>query len=134
MENLEKYKVGVLKKTKAFAFDRDGTLEWGNPPGPVKREHLIELRRLGYDIGGSGSQLPEEQYANWRNHGIEPDFAVFKSDLRTLSTRYESITHVGDDISDKEISRNAGFDYFTPYEFVLWIRRKIAKIYRKRRI
>jgi phosphoglycolate phosphatase-like HAD superfamily hydrolase len=118
---------------KAFAFDRDGTVTWGSPPGPIKKEYLLELRKLGYDIGGSGGQLPEEQYSNWGKQGIKPDFAVFKGDLSTLKRKYKSVIHVGDDVTDRQVARNSGFGYMTPEEFVAWIRKKMAKKYLKKK-
>ena len=33
-----------------IAFDCDGTLQWGSPPGPVKRAMLELLRALGYMV------------------------------------------------------------------------------------
>jgi len=116
-----------ISAKKAFAFDRDGTLIWGNPPGPIDKIHLLELRKLGYSIGGSGGQLAEEQYRNWKDQEIEPDFIVYKPDLKTIKNRYKSITHIGDDISDKKIAKDAGLNYMLPEEFVIWIRKEIAK-------
>jgi hypothetical protein len=109
---------------EAFAFDRDRTLEWGNPSGPTTKEHLLKLRDLGYAIGGSGGQSPEEQMENWRGSGIEPDFMVNKMDLSVLNQRYKAVTHVGDDVTDKEIAESTGANYITPEEFVNWIERQ----------
>lgn len=115
-----------MNKESTFAFDRDGTLIWGNPPGPIVKEHLLQTRKLGYDIGGSGGQPSDEQYSNWKNNGIKPDFTVYKPELSSLKKRYVKVTQVGDDILDKKIAADCGFDYMTPEQFVSWIRKKIA--------
>ncbi len=93
---------------KAFAFDRDGILIWGNPLGSIDKIHLLELRKLSYSIGGPGEQLAEEQYRNWKDQEVEPDFVVYKLDLKTIKNRYKSITPIGDDISDKK-NRSRGW-------------------------
>jgi phosphoglycolate phosphatase-like HAD superfamily hydrolase len=104
---------------KCFAFDRDGTLIWGE--GPISRQHLLKLRGLGYYIGGSGAQHTDEQYRDWRENGIEPDFAVHKFDLASLKDKYDEITHVGDTQVDMACAQAAGFGYMTPTEFVKWL-------------
>jgi len=106
---------------KAFAFDRDGTLEWGNPPGSITREHLERTRALGYAIGGSGGQVAEEQERNWRENGIEPDFLVHKANLPFLRGRFTELTHVGDTEDDLNWARKAGAHYMRPEEFVAWL-------------
>jgi hypothetical protein len=106
---------------KAFAFDRDGTLEWGNPPGPITREQLERTRALGYAIGGSGGQVAEEQERNWRENEIEPDFLVYKGDLSSLSEKFTEFTHVGDAEDDINWARMAGARYMRPEEFIAWL-------------
>lgn len=109
---------GFPHQAKVYAFDRDATLVWGNPPGPITKEHLLRLRELVYTIGGSGGQLPEEQYRDRRENGIEPDFAVHKANLATLKHRYGSIIHVGDAEDDRAYAETAGIGYMKPEEFV----------------
>ncbi len=106
---------------QALAFDRDGTLMWGNPPGPISPEHLRKARRLGWAIGGSGGQEPEEQRGNWQAHGLEPDFAVHKRDLATLKAQYETVTHIGDALDDRQRAELAGVGYMFPHHFVTWL-------------
>jgi len=106
---------------RAFAFDRDGTLEWGDPPGPITREHLERTRALGYAIGGSGGQAPEEQERNWQEKGIEPDFLVHKANLPSLGGRFTELTHVGDAEDDLNWARKAGARYITPQGFLDWL-------------
>jgi len=106
---------------KAFAFDRDGTLEWGNPPGPITREHLEKVRSLGYAIGGAGGQAVEEQRRNWEENGIKPDFVVYKGDLPSLRGRFTEFTHVGDKEDDINWAQKAGAWYMAPREFVAWL-------------
>ena len=112
---------------KAYAFDRDGTLAWGSPPGPVTRAHLLMLKRLGYAIGGSGGQSPEEQYKNWRDNGVDPDFVVHKRGLHTLKGRFECVVHVGDSEDDRRSAESAGFGYMKPEEFILSLQSSLSQ-------
>ncbi len=116
-----------MKKRKAFSFDRDGTLIWGRPKGPIKESHLLKVRKLGYEIGGAGGQLIKEQYRDWKNAGVIPDFVLFKGDIYRLENKYEKVVHVGDDITDKKIADKAGFYYMSPGRFITWLREKLSK-------
>jgi len=109
---------------KAFAFDRDGTLEWGNPPGPITKGHLGRTRALGYAIGGSGGQAAQEQERNWQENRSKPDFVVYKGDLPSLRGRFTELTHVGDREDDLNWARKAGARYMTPGEFMTWLESK----------
>ncbi len=112
---------------KAFCFDRDGTLYWGNPKGPIKKCHLISLKKIGYDTGAAGGQLAEEQYKDWKQEGITPDFVFFKGDIYNLKNRYEKVIHVGNDITDKEVASRAKFGFMEPEQFLIWLRQKLSK-------
>jgi len=103
---------------KVFSFDRDDTLALSS--GPITLEMLKELKEKGYVIGTGGGVSGEEQARQWRRWGIEPDFALTKSDLGKLRELYPGaeITHVGDDQLDEEIAKKFGYNYLTPEEFV----------------
>ncbi len=108
---------------KAYAFDRDGTLAWGDPPGPISCNHILRLRKLGHAIGGSGGQPLEERYQNWRDNGVEPDFAVHKAlDMTTL--RYDVVVHVGDADDDSGCARSAGIGYMDTKDFLVWFEKQ----------
>lgn len=111
----------IKKHLQVYTFDRDGTLIWGNPIGPIKKCHLLKMRKLGYIIGGSGGQEPREQYRNWRENGVEPSFAFKKRNLDTLKTKYEFVVHVGDNEDDKFYAKSFGINYMTPQEFIAWL-------------
>jgi len=114
----------VRNLVKVYAFDRDGTLVWGDPAGPITKKHLLRMRELGHKIGGSGGQFPEEQYRNWCANGIEPDFAVHKKDLGVLKDKYKFVTHVGDAEDDKFYAAHFGIGYMAPQEFVAWLKKE----------
>ena len=103
---------------KVFSFDRDDTLALSS--GPITLEMLKKLKEKGYVIGTGGGVSGEEQARQWRRWGIEPDFALTKSDLGKLRELYPGaeITHVGDDQVDEEIAEKFGYNYLTPEEFV----------------
>ena len=103
---------------KVFSFDRDDTLALSS--GPITLEMLKKLKEKGYVIGTGGGVSGEEQARQWRRWGIEPEFALTKSDLGKLRELYPGaeITHVGDDQVDEEIAEKFGYNYLTPEEFV----------------
>ncbi|GIX48334.1 MAG: hypothetical protein KatS3mg131_2545 [Candidatus Tectimicrobiota bacterium] len=108
----------------ALAFDRDGTLVWGTPAGPITPEHLRKARRLGWAIGGSGGQAPEEQQSQWQAHGLQPDFVVHKRDLASLKARYDTVVHIGDAPDDRTAAAAAGVGYMAPPHFVAWLEKQ----------
>lgn len=103
---------------KVLSFDRDDTLALSS--GPITLKMLKRLKEKGYVIGTGGGVSGEEQERQWRRWGIEPDFALTKSDLGKLRELYPGaeITHVGDDQVDEEIAKKFGYNYLTPEEFV----------------
>ena len=109
---------------KAFAFDRDGTLEWGNPQGPITKEHLEKMRSLGYLIGGSGGQPSSDQSERWREHRIEPDFTVHKENLPEIRAKFSELTHVGDTQDDVEWAKKAKANFMYPDEFIVWLEKQ----------
>jgi len=106
---------------KAIGFDRDGTLWYGDPPGPITKEHLERAGKKDYIIGGSSGQTVEEQQRQWRENGLEPSFVVTKSELPSLKNKFDELIHVGDDRDDAEWAQKAGAHYMTPSQFIQWL-------------
>lgn len=106
---------------KAYALDLDGTLAWGDPVGPITRDHLLMLQAMGYVIGSSSGKTADEVLPKWRANGFEPAFFIHKDELAKLKPDYDEITHVGDLPHDVRAAQQAGVNYMTPQEFVAWI-------------
>ena len=50
------------------SFDIDGTLEVGDPPGPVTFEMVHRARELGYVIGSASDRTRRDQQQLWANN------------------------------------------------------------------
>jgi SAM-dependent methyltransferase len=112
---------------KAIGFDRDGTLWYGDPPGPITKEHLKKAKAKGYVIGGSSGQSAQEQERQWRENNLEPNFVVTKSELPRLKDRFTKLIHVGDAQDDAEWAEKAGAHYMAPGQFIQWLNKVFDK-------
>lgn len=98
-----------------ISFDIDGTLESGDPPGPV----LLDVVRLalaaGIPVGSCSDQTVTEQRGMWTRAGIEVSFAAPKIGLPTVRADFaaSAYVHVGDTETDERYARLAGF-HFVP--------------------
>jgi hypothetical protein len=86
-----------LKKI-LISFDIDGTLEVGDPPGPVTLEMVRRAREFGCIIGiGSDRTLSVQ-----REHKLSDVKAAFE---------VERYYHIGDTELDRQFALRAGFDF-----------------------
>jgi len=109
---------GILK---AIGFGCDGTLWYGDPPGPIEKWHLEKAKAKGYIIGGSSGQSVEEQRRQWGQNGLEPGFVVTKSELSQLPGRFDELIYVGDAQDDAEWAQRARARHMTPDQFIKWL-------------
>ena len=95
------------------SFDIDGTLELGDPPGPITRTFVAEARQQGCVIGSASDRTLREQEEIWAALGIEPDFISRKHQLDQVRQTYEraSLFHIGDTHIDEHFARLAGFQF-----------------------
>ena len=56
------------------SFDIDGTLEHGDPPGPITTGFVHLAREQGCLIGSASDRTLREQHDVWAAIGLEPDF------------------------------------------------------------
>ncbi len=56
------------------SFDIDGTLEDGDPPGPLEMALVRRAQALGYLIGSASDRTIREQSRMWAKREITPDF------------------------------------------------------------
>ena len=103
-----------------ISFDIDGTLEAGDPPGPVTMDMVRAAQRQGFIIGSCSWSLVGKQRDLWERHRIPVHFAVRKPDLSRVRAKFhyaDRFIHIGD--SDRNDRRNAlknGFEHLWPDE------------------
>src|SRR5688572_27640982 len=80
------------------SFDIDGTLETGDPAGPLTAEFVRWVRAQGHLIGSCSDRTLGEQQQMWAGIGIEPDFVSVKMRLDEVRERFSCAryVHVGD--------------------------------------
>lgn len=96
------------------SFDIDGTLEDGDPPGPLAMALARRAQELGYVIGSASDRTLREQAKMWARRGIEPDFVSHKHTLDRIAAQYPARrrVHIGDTEIDAHYARLAGFEFF----------------------
>jgi hypothetical protein len=95
------------------SFDIDGTLEFGNPPGPISGGFVRHVRERGCLIGSASDRTLREQAEVWTALGLEPDFISRKHQLGEVreSHAWSSLFHIGDTHIDEHFARLAGFAF-----------------------
>ena len=96
-----------------LSFDIDGTLETGDPPGPVTLEMVKRARDMGCIIGSASDRAISAQKVMWEKVGIEVDFVSNKHVLSEIKERFEAdyYLHMGDRELDRQFALEAGFDF-----------------------
>ncbi len=95
------------------SFDIDGTLEAGDPPGPVTMSMVRKAQAHGCIIGSSSDRPLPVQQAIWRRYGIEVSFTSHKQELVDVKSRFpaEAHYHIGDTDLDRQLALAAGFRF-----------------------
>src|SRR5580700_9550883 len=96
------------------SFDIDGTLEVGDPRGPITLELVRYVQQCGHRIGSCSDRTLGEQRAMWNSNEIEVDFVSHKHRLDALRTEFdcERFVHIGDTITDLQYAAAAGFEFW----------------------
>lgn len=108
---------GPLVRAVLLSFDIDGTLEDGDPPGPVSIDVVRRAIMLGYVVGSASDRTLRDQGNVWARRGIEPHFVSHKHTLDEIALRFPAArrVHVGDTNVDDYYARLAGFEFvFAP--------------------
>ena len=99
------------------SFDIDGTLEVGDPPGPLSLDLVRAAKRLGYIVGSASDRVISDQRRLWKLHEIEMDFVSHKHHLDQIKRRFKSVTrhiHIGDTHVDRHFAEMHGFEFYFP--------------------
>jgi hypothetical protein len=96
------------------SFDIDGTLEIGDPPGPIGLDLVRLARERGYVIGTSSDRTVADQRRLWELAGLEADFVGHKHHLEATRARFDCdrLVHIGDTHVDEYYATLAGFEFW----------------------
>lgn len=114
-----------------LSFDIDGTLETGDPPGPVTLEMVRRAQELGCIIGSASDRSISSQRDMWARNNIQVDFVAQKHVLIEIKERFEAdyYLHMGDRELDRQFAREAEFEFMWMHEAATepWIAMKNGK-------
>lgn len=102
------------------AFDVDGTLEVGDPRGPIKLDDVRRLKEAGLIVGIVGAREKVEGRLVGLDFYMEGD-PYKERNLKELASRFKPALaiYVADRPSDREAALRAGFCYLKPDDFSL---------------
>ncbi len=95
------------------SFDIDGTLEAGDPPGPITMGMVRRAAAHGCIVGSSSDRPLPVQQAIWDRHRIEVSFVSAKQNLPEVKSRFAATEyyHIGDTDLDRQFALAAGFHF-----------------------
>ncbi len=101
-----------------ISFDIDGTLETGDPPGPITFEMVRRARERGCVIGSCSDRPRSSQRGIWSAAEIEVDFVSLKHRLDDVREQFEAdrYLHIGDRELDRQHAQQAGFEFLWEHE------------------
>ena len=102
-----------------ISFDIDGTMDVGDPPGPLTMEMARNAQKKGFLIGSCSDRPPSAQRAIWEQANIVADFVTPKHMLADVKAKFdaERYFHIGDrEDLDKQNALRAGFEFLWPDE------------------
>ncbi len=98
-----------------ISFDVDGTLEVGDPPGPIPIDFVRAVKELGHIVGSASDRVISEQRAMWSRHEVEVDFVSHKHHLDTVREQFADalrFVHIGDTDVDERWATTHGFEFY----------------------
>lgn len=104
---------------RLISIDIDGTLEFGDPPGPVTAQWVRLAKAQGYTIGSASDRPISDQQRLWQRQGLEADFFILKHWMDQLRAQFpvEEYWHIGDGQMDELFAGKAGFTFFKSDSF-----------------
>ena len=96
-----------------ISFDIDGTLEIGDPAGPVTLDMVRRARERGYIIGTCSDRPLGVQKELMERQNIQMDFVALKQELGEVRAAFaaEQYYHIGDTELDRLFAQQAGFGF-----------------------
>ncbi|MDA0988916.1 MAG: hypothetical protein O2783_07335 [Chloroflexi bacterium] len=96
-----------------LSFDIDGTLETGDPPGPVTLNMVRNAKEIGCIIGSASDRSITSQNEMWERNNIVVDFVANKHVLTEIKQRFEAdfYLHMGDRELDRQFALEAEFEF-----------------------
>jgi hypothetical protein len=96
-----------------ISFDIDGTLEVGDPPGPVTLDMVRKAQANGCIIGICSDRPLSVQRELMSKQNIQMDFVSLKHRLGDVNGAFgaERCYHIGDTELDRQFALRAGFDF-----------------------
>jgi hypothetical protein len=100
------------------AFDVDGTLEYGDPEGPIKLERVKQLKDEGFSVGIIGAREKVENLLPNLDF-YSPGDPLKPEGLREVKERFNPIMgiYVADRASDREAALQTGFCFMYADDF-----------------
>jgi hypothetical protein len=110
---------GAAGAALLVSFDIDGTLEVGDPAGPIPLAFVRWVQGRGWLVGSCSDRTMREQSEMWARAGIVPDFVSAKHRLLRVREAFESdrFVHIGDTRMDAYFAEQAGFEFLHIAEF-----------------
>jgi hypothetical protein len=96
-----------------ISFDIDGTLEIGDPPGPLTMNMVRRAHETGCIIGTCSDRPLGVQKELMERQKIPMDFVARKHELAGVRAAFEAerYFHIGDTELDQLFALKAGFDF-----------------------
>lgn len=96
-----------------ISLDIDGTMEFGDPPGPIPADYARALIELGHVVGVASDWPLSMQPPLWARHGVTPHFFGGKHHLVDVKAQFsaERYLHIGDTEVDEQYALAAGFEF-----------------------
>jgi len=98
-----------------ISFDIDGTMTFGDPPGPVPVSFVQAAIDAGHVVGCASDRTRSAQLALWAAHNTALQFTGHKHQLAGLRERFPAAVrcvHVGDTPVDEHYAKAAGFEFW----------------------
>ena len=95
------------------SLDIDGTMEFGEPPGPVTVDIVRTLLAAGIVVGSASDRTRSDQEETWAEHGVVVSFVGGKHQLDVVRARFPDhrCMHVGDTHVDEHYAELFGFEF-----------------------
>ena len=95
------------------SLDIDGTMEFGEPPGPVTVAIVRRLLAAGIVVGSASDRTRGDQEDCWRTRDVTVAFVGGKHHLDDVRARFSATryVHVGDTHVDEHYAGLHGFEF-----------------------